>query len=70
MTFDSERQESIDIHFGITRRGYTWVSSFNGTTNVGMTDVFENKQDYKKIFTDFLKTQNFSWNVISSSPKV
>lgn len=60
MTFDSERQESIDIHFGITRRGYTWVSSFNGTTNVGMTDVFKEKKDYKKIFEDFLLSQNFS----------
>lgn len=60
MTFESDRAEAIDIHFGVTRKGYTWVSSYDGTTNVGMTDVFENKQDYKKIFTDFLKTQNFS----------
>lgn len=60
MTFDSTREESIGIHFGVTRKGYAWVSSFNGTTNVGMTDVFKNKKDYKKIFADFLKSQNFN----------
>ncbi len=59
MTFESEKEQSIDIHFGITRRGYAWVSSFNGITNVGMTDVFSGKKDYKKIFSEFLKAQNF-----------
>ncbi len=60
MTFDSTREEAIDIHFGITRKGYAWVSSFNGITNVGMTDVFKDKKDYKKIFANFLQSQNFS----------
>lgn len=59
MTFESTRDESIDIHFGVTRRGYAWVSSFDGITNVGMTDVFKEKKDYRKTFADFLKTQNF-----------
>ncbi len=62
MIFESDRPESIDIHFGITKRGYAWVSSYKGTTNVGLTDVFVKKRDYKKIFTDFLKSQNFNVN--------
>ena len=41
MVFDSDRQEEIQIHFGITQRGYGWVSSFGGKTNVGLTDVYE-----------------------------
>ncbi len=60
MTFESDRERSIDIHFGITRRGYAWVSSFDGVTNVGLTDVFCGKKDYKKIYAEFLKAQNFS----------
>lgn len=41
LVFDSDRQEEIQIHFGITQRGYGWVSSFGGKTNVGLTDVYE-----------------------------
>ncbi len=59
MTFESDRSESIDIHFGVTKRGYAWVSSYGGVTNVGMTDVFTEKRNYKKIFSDFLKAQGF-----------
>ena len=59
MIFESDKEESIDIHFGITERGYCWVSSYGGITNVGMTDVFIKAKDYKKLFADFLKSQNF-----------
>lgn len=59
MTFECEQEEKIDIHFGVTKRGYAWVSTFNGIVNVGMTDVFTTKKDYKKIFTNFLKLQDF-----------
>lgn len=59
MIFESDKEESIDIHFGITERGYCWVSSYGGITNVGMTDVFIEAKDYKKLFSDFLKSQNF-----------
>ena len=59
MTFESDKEEAIDIHFGITKRGYSWVSSYGGITNVGMTDVFVKARDYKKIFSDFLKSQGF-----------
>lgn len=59
LTFESDRAEEINIHFGITEKGYGWVSSFGGTTNVGLTDVYDGAENYKKIFTDFLKSQGF-----------
>lgn len=58
-TFESDRPQSIEIHFGVTKRGYGWVSSYNGVTNVGLTDVYTGKKDYKKIFAEFLKAQGF-----------
>lgn len=62
LTFASDRAESINIHFGVTAKGYGWVSSFGGTTNVGLTDVYDGKKDYKKIFGEFLKSQGFDEN--------
>ncbi|MDE5990433.1 MAG: NAD(P)/FAD-dependent oxidoreductase, partial [Clostridia bacterium] len=59
MTFESNKEESIDIHFGVTERGYCWVSTYGGITNVGMTDKFVKARDYKKIFSDFSKSQGF-----------
>lgn len=59
MTFESDRPQSIEIHFGVTKRGYAWVSSYEGITNVGLTDVFTCKRDYKKIFSGFLAEQGF-----------
>ncbi len=55
LTFESDRQEAIDIHFGITKKGYAWVSSYGGVTNVGMTDVYKSARDYKDIFNSFLR---------------
>ena len=55
LIFPTDRPDSIEIHFGITRRGYCWVSTFNGITNVGMTDVYAAKEEYKKQFDRFLK---------------
>lgn len=63
LTFASNAAESIDIHFGITEKGYGWVSSFDGMTNVGLTDVYNGAKNYKKIFTDFLESQGFSADV-------
>lgn len=54
MTFPSERKESIEIHFGITKKGYGWVSSYKGTTNVGLTDLYDEKTNYKEVFEEFL----------------
>lgn len=54
LVFESDIKESIDIHFGITKHGYGWVSSYNGVTNVGITDVYNPKINYKKVFDEFL----------------
>ena len=55
-------KEKIDIHFGVTKKGYGWVSSYKGVTNIGLTDVYNSKNDYSKIFNDFLKQQNIKVN--------
>ena len=55
LLFPSERPDSIEIHFGITGHGYCWVSTFNGVTNVGMTDDFRKKEDYRALFESFLR---------------
>ena len=55
LLFPSDRPDGIEIHFGITGRGYCWVSTFNGVTNVGMTDEYREAKDYKSLFAGFLK---------------
>ncbi len=54
LVFESNRKDSIEIHFGITKKGYAWVSSYQGITNVGITDVFNNKVNYEKVFERLL----------------
>lgn len=63
LTFESNIEESIQIHFGITKRGYGWVSSYNGITNVGLTDVYNKKVNYKEVFSGFLKKLNISADI-------
>ena len=54
LTFESDMPEAIDIHFGITRRGYGWVSTYGGVTNIGLTDVYKTgSKDYAKVFKEF-----------------
>ena len=54
LTFPCDRQEEISIHFGITKHGYGWMSTYGGIANVGLTDVYNPKLDYRKIFHSFL----------------
>ncbi len=63
LTFESDIPESIQIHFGVTRHGYGWVSSYNGITNVGLTDIYSKKTDYKRAFEGFLKQLNISADI-------
>ena len=63
LTFESNAPEAIDIHFGITKRGYAWVSSYGGITNVGMTDVYKSAMDYKSVFSKFLKDLNLTADI-------
>ena len=60
LTFESDISESIQIHFGVTKRGYGWVSSYNGVANVGLTDVYDGKTDYRQVFCGFLQKLNIS----------
>lgn len=60
MTFPDDRAERIDIHFGITRHGYGWASSMTGVTNVGLTDVYNPKLNYREIFSSFLSKLNIT----------
>ena len=53
-----ETKERIDIHFGITKKGYGWVSSCNGYTNIGITDVYDKNINYNELFKKFLKDLN------------
>lgn len=57
--FKSTRDDSIEIHFGITKRGYAWVSTYNGITNVGVTDLYDQNINYQEVFAKFLKKLNF-----------
>lgn len=62
LTFPSEYFDEIQIHFGITKKGYGWVSSYQGITNVGLTDVYNNHYNYREIFSEFLKRLNIDVN--------
>mgnify|MGYP000089050388 FL=1 len=55
LVFPNSAAEEIQIHFGITKRGYGWVSSYGGFTNVGLTDVFDKSVNYHEVFAGFLK---------------
>ena len=52
--FKSNLKDGIEIHFGITKRGYAWVSTNNGITNIGITDVYDPKINYKNVFNKFV----------------
>lgn len=54
VTYKSDLRESIEIHFGITKHGYGWVSTFKGTTNIGLTDKYSSKINYKEVFASFV----------------
>lgn len=55
LIFPSDMPDGIGIHFGVSRRGYGWVSTHGGVTNVGLTDVYDPETDYKKLFGGFLE---------------
>lgn len=59
ITFKSDNENEVQIHFGITKHGYGWVSSYNGITNVGLTDIYNSKLNYNKIFKEFIHKLNF-----------
>lgn len=58
--FKTDREDSIEIHFGITKKGYGWVSTYKGITNVGLTDLYDKNINYNSVFTKFLEDLNLS----------
>ena len=54
VVFPYEMPNKIDIHFGITKNGYAWVSSYNNIVNVGFTDVFDKNVNYNDKMKEFL----------------
>jgi len=55
LVLPSKKDNEIQIHFGITKNGYGWVSTYNGITNVGLTDIYKKGVNYKDIFQNFLE---------------
>lgn len=63
LIFPSNKNLEIQIHFGITKKGYGWVSSSGNFTNIGLTDFFDKKINYKKEFEKFLHKLNINVNL-------
>lgn len=61
--FKSDREDGIEIHFGITKKGYGWVSTYNGITNVGLTDLYNKDISYNEVFERFLNDLNLNSDI-------
>lgn len=59
----TNRKDSIEIHFGVTKHGYGWVSTYKGITNIGLTDVYNPKLNYQNIFKNYLKKLGIKSNI-------
>ena len=55
LIFQSGRPDSIELHFGIAPKGYGWISSYGGLTNIGLTDEFRKDANYQELFASFMK---------------
>ena len=62
ITFEDNKKEAVEIHFGTTKKGYTWVSSTGDVTNIGFTDVYNKKINYPKLLTEFAKSIGYTIN--------
>lgn len=54
----SDLEDGIEIHFGITKHGYAWISTNNHLTNIGFTDIFDKRVNYKEILIDFARVHH------------
>ena len=59
LIFQSGRPDSIELHFGISPKGYGWISSFGGLTNIGLTDEFRKDADYQELFASYMRGAGF-----------
>lgn len=48
--------ESVDLYFDCIKNGYLWVFPHGETVCVGVADLYNKKTDYKKVISDFLKS--------------
>ncbi|MBO4326839.1 MAG: NAD(P)/FAD-dependent oxidoreductase [Clostridia bacterium] len=60
LIFKSDLPDGIEIRFGVSRRGYVWVSSYGGVTNVGLTDRFRRGVNYKELFENFMRLRGLT----------
>lgn len=54
--FKADIPDGIDIHFGITKKGYAWVSRYDGLINIGITDIYNPKLNYNQILKNFISS--------------
>ncbi len=52
--------DRIRIHFGMAPRGYGWESVCGGVINLGLTDLFSPKEDYRALFRAYVEKLGFS----------
>lgn len=52
--FKADIPDGIDIHFGVTRKGYAWVSRHDGLVNIGITDIYNPKLNYNQVLKSFI----------------
>lgn len=62
LVIESDTADEIQIHFGVTKHGYGWISSYDGYTNIGLTDKFKKDVNYEALFKEYLKTANIEAN--------
>lgn len=60
LIFKSDKEQSIAVHLGHTKRGYGWASTCNGIINIGLTDEYNPKINYRKTFTEFMTKLGYS----------
>ena len=60
LLFESGLPDGIEIHFGFTKRGYGWVSTMGGVTNIGLTDEYDGDLNYHEIFADYVASLGLS----------
>ncbi len=60
MTFQSDKEDEIQIHFGYSKKGYVWISSYQGITNVGLTDVYNKSVNYQELYKKILDDNGFN----------
>ena len=70
LIFESGRPDSIELHFGISPKGYGWISSCGGLTNIGLTDEFRRDANYQELFASYMKGAGFDPDVLMKDGSV